>query len=687
MVKLKLNSKPPFVHLGQNQNHNNGSLLLPEGPRIDDSTDEERNLTLTAQKLLGIRVRSHTVNKTQLAGFVGQASQVTNVVAIHTTDEHLQPYVYTFTEKETGANMEAAVPGLFEIARHGHYDYTLYLGAYQPDLTTHNNQLDSLKLRVNPTNVEYYNAIQSWVRSLSSASGVARHLWIVGPSWAVAPAGDELMKASVGGRIVDFGTAGSTLHSLIHRRPARFQEVFPLYNGSREHERYAFPHRQLIKREDYLRIGRTAFAYWAYGQINNEVFSKLLRKNLDILLRVELVSGTDKAYFTACLRTAVDIKDLGLLSQIDSELYDIGNFTRVTGPDLDDAWFAYTFSRPLPRKFYRHSVPGWTEVKLEDIQGSRDGIFALAANSLAPVGDPQGYVVLGVNNGVVYLVDPSLMPAWLYTGESKRAGKSTTIPFHAFQETPDVIWVDLTASKMDSPRKWVRDFGSEPIVLDLPDADTMLTDAGNRSSKEEVRAYQEKLHLDDIDDARKKARQLFAKWEKAGKITGLPLTFSLKSGNTIRYLNWLDQFLQALKEGMKDWHAKTGQYLILVVDNFSHLKEQQSDHAVLDDLPWKIAVNLAKTIAWFINQGANHGIRVRVATHDKDDFKSLVGDMYKSFSLHIGLGDKTHTAEVKIPRTGELEARVNMHLPASLLQFTERLDPAQIRELEKLEKE
>jgi len=96
----------------------------------------------------------------------------------------------------------------------------------------------------------------------------------------------------------------------------------------------------------------------------------------------------------------------------------------------------------------------------------------------------------------------------------------------------------------------------------------------------------------------------------------------------------------------------------------------------LGSLPWDTAVNLARTINWFVTQGANAGIRIWIAIQNVDDFRKVIGDVIQSFNFLFKMGeDPGHLAKLINPQTGELVVTLSQHLHYPLLGFVERIKP------------
>jgi hypothetical protein len=117
----------------------------------------------------------------------------------------------------------------------------------------------------------------------------------------------------------------------------------------------------------------------------------------------------------------------------------------------------------------------------------------------------------------------------------------------------------------------------------------------------------------------------------------------------------------------------------LVFDNFSTLgnvwRQGQGDN-VLGDIGATVAENLATTILWFVDHGANIGVRTMIITHTAEDFNFLDSTEYSHFTLHIQLGEDNHrTARIINPMNREAMARLQIQLPYPILKFVQRSEP------------
>jgi hypothetical protein len=511
----------------------------------------------------------------------------------------------------------------------------------------------------------FLDAIKRWAVGADDVSYIARTLWLFVPP-NFAPRFSDVF----GGKVLNSINAGSGLHSLVYGLPPRLNDIShdPM-TGDTRHLDYASP-RSVVFGDDHVVIdNQWSFYFWDGGQISSKNFAKLLQLPVDICLRLEFQRGTPFLFVTPLLRWKVRKGDSQSVLSMSEKLLEISNWKLVTGPDLEVAWRAFFPGGPnLPGRFGRHSVRGWASV-------SPSGILQQVAEAIIPVGDPNGTLVLGhVGNGAPYLVDLNLYPSLAFAGPSKEAGKSTIMQVLAAQAKKAVVWVDLTASRLDRAATRIREEDGKVFELFLPDAlDVLRNEGNNNPANNEVIDRQLRLHVEYGKIAEDHVGELVKEWKKYGFPTG-SVAFVLKSGNTIAWLAYLDSFLNSLKKAMVDFYPQTGSDLLLVVDNWSHLANQQKDHPVLGSLPWDTAVNLARTINWFVTQGANAGIRIWIAIQNVDDFKKVIGDVIQSFNFLFKMGEDTgHLAKLINPQTGEVEVTLDQHLTHPLLGFVERI--------------
>jgi len=624
----------------------NRRLLLP--PPVDDAVLKvnpgEDNLEADLSRILRVQVSACHYDGSVVAGF-RSGRGLTKTISIHRDDRALRPFPFL------QGGIDKIVPGLFGIAMRGVYDFTLYIPAYPVDLTIFYDRLRRNQ-EICPELAEFYGSLRLWL----TYSGVARELWVIGPAYGVAP------DAEVGGYVPRFDEAGKVLYSLIHGRPLFSGSVFPGPNGSSNHLRFAFPHSHLVFRDDHIRLGRDLVAFWAYGQLEQDVLSQLLELKVDILLRLQFVPNTSILYVTTCLRSVS--RSLDDFDKLDQAISSFSNFSRVTGPDLQEVWESFTLGRDLPNKFGLHSLPGWSKVKIDDDPDSRDGPLATIANRIQSIGDGdcEDGIILGFSGKAPFEVRRGLRPTILYTGPSKTGGKSTTAAYHALQMGPHLIWVDLTPSPLDGVRRWAKKLDGRLLLLDLPDVEFS-------SDKDSLQYRQDEQNVESF------LKELTDQWELNGHISGLPLAI-LPKQFSLRYLKWVDAFFKELRELMKSWHARTGEKVVLVVDNFSSLTYQPKEHTFLADSPFELARGVGQGLAWFVNNGANQGVMTSVVTHQPSDFEPLVGPLERAFSLHVACLSASHLANVFAP-SGEKLATLNMHLPPYVLGHIERLRPGE----------
>jgi hypothetical protein len=656
-----MNSLQLLLHrLGLNGRHQ-PLLPPPRDPVVGVNGHNED--TSTAWLFGGLRVLPSKVvdgDKIQ-ATFVGKSGA--NSVLVFTDGSTLSPYPF-----DAGNGKVVEVPALFKLPEMGCYDLRLVLTCHPLMFGRFFGNLSRLTEGANDYRRSFLDAIKRWaVGNDDSSIHIARTLWLfVPPNFAPRFSG------VFGGKVLNSSNAGSGLHSLVYGLPPKLNYIShdPM-TGDACHLDYASPRSVVFVDDQVVIDNQWSFYFWDGGQLSSKNFAELLKLPVDIFLRLEFQRGTPFLFVTPLLRLKVRKGDSQSVLSMSGKLLEISNWKLVTGADLEIAWRAFFPGGPnLPGRFGRHSVRGWTSV-------SPSGILQQVAEAIIPVGDPNGSLVLGHVGRTPYLINPKLYPSWVFVGPSKKAGKSTIMQVLAAQAKRAVVWVDLTASRLDRAATRIREEGGKVFELILPDALDVLRneDSNNNPTDKEVREKQLQLHVEYGKIAEGHVVELVEEWKKYGFPTR-SVAFELKSGNTLGWLAYLDSFLNSLKRAMVDFYPQTGSDLLLVVDNWSHLANQQKDHPVLGSLPWDTAVNLARTINWFVTQGANAGIRIWIAIQNVDDFKKVIGDVVQSFNFLFKMGEGTgHLAKVINPQTGELVVTLNQHLHYPLLSFVERIKP------------
>jgi len=655
-----MNSLQLLLHrLGLNGRHR---LLLPPGDPVGGVSNGHNEDTSATWLFGGLRVLpSKVVDGGEIqATFVGK-SGVSSVV-VFTDGSTLSPYPF-----DAGNGEVVEVPALFKLPEMGCYNLRLVLTCHPLMFGRFFGNMSRLAEGANDYRRSFLDAIKRWAVETDDGSiHIARTLWLFAPTNFVSR-----FSSVFGGKVLTSSNAGSGLHSLVYGLPPRLNDIFhdPM-TGDARHLDYASP-RSVVFGDDQVVIdNQWSFYFWDGGQLSSKNFAELLKLPVDICLRLEFQRGTPFLFVTPLLRLKVRKGDSQSVLSMSEKLLEISNWKLVTGPDLEVAWRAFFPGGNLPGRFGRHSVRGWASV-------SSPGILQQVAQAITPVGDSNGRLVLGHVGRTPYLIDPKFYPSWVFEGPSKKSGKTTILPVLTAQEGRVEFWFDLTSSLLDRTRERIAAEGGVVFSVDLPDALVALRreDPSRRWSNEEILEKQRQLHVDYGKLAERHVGELIEEWKKYGFPTR-SVTFDVTSGNTLGWLAYVDAFLVALRDEMVRWYQQTGQYILLVIDNWSHLKELQKNDPILGSLPWDTGVNLAQTIDWFVSQGANAGIRIRIAIQNLDDFRQVIGDPYRSFALHFRMGKGvTHQVEVVNPQTGEVVAVLNQQLYQPLLGYVERLKP------------
>lgn len=604
-------------------------------------------------------------------------------IAIHRNSINLQPFVQP-------DNPDIELPGLLRAFSYL-TDVTFLIRALQTNYDAFQKHLINLKDQVNPEYQAFLDNVSVWGNPGSRKMGaIARDLWIWGPTSAMIPKIKGGGSAGLGGNFVSYEEYGPALRSILFGLPSgnlRSLKSNP-DGGSINHLSWASP-RNLIKRPTYLIIDNEATAYWI-GELNAENVETILHEDFDILTRMRTVGRF--MYQTTILRSRAPIDDIKRFDQKTDSLQTLGKWERITGSDLMVAFQKFVpGSTPLPNNWDYYSLPSYIPV------------FKKLVQSLRPASDPNGTSFLGkINGGYSLLVNPKSEPGWVYTGPSKKSGKTTKANADALSYIPP-FYLPLTAENFSSHLYWAEKFwktkqifwGSKVsetpipdqriINLNLPDAlqtveeESKSNGLTRRIDPGTVLATQEKLHEKDRIFAGKIVDFIYETWKNYGTSVGLPISFRVQSGYSVRLMNFYDSFLSALRDIHRKWYGETGDMNLIVIDNFSTLVEMinRGDDPYIKDLGVQVAKNLASIIGWFVSNGANIGVFTRVITHDPSDFDIISGGYYHHFGLHQEFGKDEHiTARVINPSNSEvIEQRLQIELPWDVLQPVQRQEP------------
>ncbi|OGC45589.1 hypothetical protein A2V49_03785 [candidate division WWE3 bacterium RBG_19FT_COMBO_34_6] len=169
------------------------------------------------------------------------------------------------------------------------------------------------------------------------------------------------------------------------------------------------------------------------------------------------------------------------------------------------------------------------------------------------------------------------------------------------------------------------------------------------------------------------AHELEEVWIKKGRITGLPLTFKVSTGDTVRLLSWFTHFLNAYRDSWRRWYEKTGELCLIVIDNFSALR-LSGDDPLLGDLPEATGRNLGLLAAWGVSNGRNNGLIFWLLTHSVEDFDYISTGIYPQLGLVVSLNHDDHKyAQIIQPKEHEVMAsNVSILLPEPIASVVGR---------------
>jgi|GEM_PF-2199095 len=617
--------------------------LLPESSVFLNAVTREE--TISARELLGVTI--HPV-KGGAAGVRSTNGGATRVIAYHQSSKFTdgsgldirQAYKYT-------SNLTM----LLRLVKH-----------YPASFVRHvQNEKDGEKT----ARTEFLDDVMEW--ALPRKGKISGHdLLLWGDLGAIIPENRE-ETASLHGKIVSYLQAASVLRSVILSTPMSLEDAkYDLITKSYDAVWYAAP-RKVFWYPDFYSLpdSNLAYAFWS-GVVSPENIRELMDMG-DILLYTEVVEGY--LYATAILRVVVPIRNgTADFSSETSQLMKLGKWERRTGADLKKAFQAFVPGSAPPPAWDRHSVhkPNY--------------VLSAIQKSLKNVGDKNGDTMSGFIDDEPFFLNNQLRPSRIYLGPSK-VGKSTLAAAHVLQTNGcRVIWIPLTAGQFESAPHWVERFEGTVINLNLPDAYTLHRQNdkqnGTRPTRVDMVAKQEELHVEDKEAAEKTVAKLEAEWYQRGKIVGLPLTFRVKSGDTVRLLNWYNHFLTAMREAWKRWYELTGELATIVADNFSALKLSDND-PLLGELPAAIGENLGLNLAWLVSNGRNIGLSCWITTHSKEDLDHISTGLFNQFGLCFNLKHNDFTfCEVSQPKDRDvLVPKLYIKLPYPIKRVVERREP------------
>ena len=617
-------------------------LLLPASIRKDHEAFEREKLT--AQALLGIKVRPGEHSEAVITSYTRDT--IKRSVAYHRSSNFYDDSVLELRRASDYSN-----------------DFTFLVRAVREDPQAYLNHLEQEKSISNEHRTLFLDEVQEWAlpRKLRQLSGHDLLIW--GPEEQVVPAAHEESLA-LHGKIVGYRQYGPVLRSVIDGVAMDMSNTpEDPFTGSMDPVWYAAP-LNVIWHYRYYELPHIdkSFAFFSGVFKKPEEISQALELG-DLLIRAENVGRV--MYFTAVLRVEVSTNgkapDFSTPAKILSKL---GKWELRTGNDIRTAFLAFIPGSAVLQEWHRHSISSKVDQTLQSF-----------TRSLRTTGDRNGNYIVGINNGQPLLLDYRVRPSILYVGPSK-TGKTTKALEEALETTKNVVWLPLTAGEFEAAPKVFELFGGKVIPLNLPDAYSLNEGKNGRFRREANIEEQEKLHTEDRELAQKIVLELEASWEMKGRVVGLPLTFKIESGDTIRLYSFYDHFLKAFRDLWKRRYEKTGEWAVVVADNFSALRLSEDD-PILGSIPEATGRNLGILLAWMVSNGRNVGILTRILTHSKDDLDYITTGLFRQFGLVLQF-EHNEYSWVKVFQNGEVYAdRVEVTLPKSILSLVGRREPGQ----------
>lgn len=514
---------------------------------------------------------------------------------------------------------------------------------------------------------KFLEDVQEWAFPVRDSQIFGHDMLLWGPSNAFLPVARE-ETAALYGDIVKYTQLGSMMRSVIYGTPMdRSETWFDPTTGAMDPTWYAAPRRVLWYPRYYILPDvNTAYSFWS-GLVTKSNIAALLGMG-DLLIQAERVNKM--VYFSSLLRVGVPLKtsdgtsyEKPDFSDYSRQLIKLGKWEQRNGADVRESFKAFIPGSPPHRAWHRHSVMFPIEVMRH------------LSRPLKTTGDPNGNIMMGVIDDQPLLLDPWTRPGTLIEGPSK-VGKTTLGAALVNQVGANIVWLPLTATdRGESAIRWCEEMGGSVYQLNLPDV-ILKSDNGTPPDNKTIQKKQLELHTSDREDAKEMVLEMAEKWHARGKIVGLPLTFDILSGNTIRLFNWYDAFLKAFLEVWSHWYTNYGEQLILVADNFSALNKSRNQ-IPYGDIPHNTGKNLGNTLAYFVSNARNNGIATWVLTHTKEDLAQINSGLYGQFGLHISLNHDNHSyADFILPKDSEqLASHVWINLPQPIKKRFERLEP------------
>jgi len=617
-------------------------LLLPANTRKDHEALEQEKLT--AQEFLGIKVRPGENSAATITSYTRDT--VKRAVAYHRSSNFYDDSLLNLRRVFDHTN-----------------DFTFLVRTVRESPRAYIKHLEMEKSVSNEHRTLFLEEIQEWAlpRKLRQLSGHDMLIW--GPKEQVVPVAHE-ETAALHGKVIGYCQLGPVLRSVIDGAPMDMSDTpEDPFTGSMDPVWYAAP-LNIVWRDRYYELPHInkAFAFFSGVFKKPEEVSSALELG-DLLIRAENVGRI--MHFTAVLRVEMDtngkVPDFSATARILSKL---GKWELRMGSDIRTAFLAFIPGSAPIKEWHRHSIAVEVDQTLHGF-----------TRCLRSTGDRNGNYIVGINNGQPLLLDYRVRPSILYVGPSK-TGKTTKALEEALETTKNVVWLPLTAGEFEAAPKVFELFGGRVIPLNLPDAYADRQGSNGRFRKEVIMEQQEKLHAEDKVLALKIVEELDYSWEMKGRVVGLPLTFKIESGDTVRLYSFYEHFLKAFRDLWKRRYEKTGEWAVVVADNFSAIRLSDDD-PLLGSIPEATGRNLGILLNWMVSNGRNVGILTRILTHSKDDLDYITTGLYRQFGLVMQF-EHNEYSWVKVFQNGEIYAdRVEVTLPKSILALVGRREPGQ----------
>ena len=242
------------------------------------------------------------------------------------------------------------------------------------------------------------------------------------------------------------------------------------------------------------------------------------------------------------------------------------------------------------------------------------------------------------------------------------------------------MWLPYNAVPNEAAPYWVKEFGGTIYPLNLPDAPDLIGyrgDNGKKRTTADFKKVQEEMHIEDAEDAKRVVREMEEQWYKHGKIVGLPLTFQLEAGNTVRLFNWYLNFLNQWRIAWAKWYTTTGQFSVVVADNINELVRADADDPALGEIPRHVSLESGNVLKKLVSNGRNSGILTRLLAHSEANLEYISPGFYKELGLEFRLWENDYTtADVYVPSEQRTMVKnLYIRLPVRMKELFERREP------------